>query len=312
MESDLQAAAEFFAANLTDTPAEPEKEQAEEAAPEQEEDQAPAPESEGENEDQSTDESPDEEAPELITVKIDGKEVQVSLDELKNGYQRQADYTRKTMEAAETRKAADAERQKTLEERQHYAQNLQNQQALLTAVLQEQAQTNWQELIDSDPVEYLKQQHLFQQRQAALQKLHADAAQFRQTVETEQKAEAEKFIREQQDHLLAKLPEWKDEAKAKAGKAELRDYLKNEAFSDDELNQLADHRHVILARKAMLYDRMMAEAKTAAKKIQNVPQKVLRPSNGANQSIDKRTRDFQHLKKTGTVEAAAAVFSNLL
>ena len=37
------------------------------------------------------------------TVKIDGAEQQVTLDELQNGYQRQADYTRKTQELASER-----------------------------------------------------------------------------------------------------------------------------------------------------------------------------------------------------------------
>ena len=37
------------------------------------------------------------------TVKVDGAEQQVSLDELRDGYQRQADYTRKTQELASER-----------------------------------------------------------------------------------------------------------------------------------------------------------------------------------------------------------------
>jgi len=37
------------------------------------------------------------------TVKVDGREERVSLDELQNGYQRQADYTRKTQELASER-----------------------------------------------------------------------------------------------------------------------------------------------------------------------------------------------------------------
>ena len=37
------------------------------------------------------------------TVKIDGEEHQVTLDELQKGYQRQADYTRKTQEVASER-----------------------------------------------------------------------------------------------------------------------------------------------------------------------------------------------------------------
>jgi hypothetical protein len=38
-----------------------------------------------------------------FTVKVDGHEEQVSLNELQNGYQRQADYTRKTQELASER-----------------------------------------------------------------------------------------------------------------------------------------------------------------------------------------------------------------
>ena len=39
----------------------------------------------------------------LHTVKVDGQEQQVSLEELQNGYQRQADYTRKTQELGRER-----------------------------------------------------------------------------------------------------------------------------------------------------------------------------------------------------------------
>ena len=44
-----------------------------------------------------------EPAGESYTVKVDGSEEQVSLDELRDGYQRQADYTRKTQELASER-----------------------------------------------------------------------------------------------------------------------------------------------------------------------------------------------------------------
>ena len=45
-----------------------------------------------------------EPAGESFTVKVDGSEEQVSLEELRDGYQRQADYTRKTQELASERK----------------------------------------------------------------------------------------------------------------------------------------------------------------------------------------------------------------
>ena len=40
------------------------------------------------------------ESPQLYTIKVDGQEQQVTLEELQSGYQRQADYTRKTQEIA--------------------------------------------------------------------------------------------------------------------------------------------------------------------------------------------------------------------
>jgi len=46
----------------------------------------------------------EEEQPQVYTVKVDGKEIEVTLDELQKGYSRTQDYTRKTQQVAETRK----------------------------------------------------------------------------------------------------------------------------------------------------------------------------------------------------------------
>lgn len=53
--------------------------------------------------------------PESYTVKINGEESTVTLDELRNGYQRQADYTNKTKALAEERKTVEAEKAKAAE-----------------------------------------------------------------------------------------------------------------------------------------------------------------------------------------------------
>ena len=46
----------------------------------------------------------EEPAGDTYAVKVDGEEQEVSLDELRDGYQRQSDYTRKTQELASERK----------------------------------------------------------------------------------------------------------------------------------------------------------------------------------------------------------------
>ena len=118
------------------------------------------------------DSDPDAE-PQTFTVKIDGKEVQVQLSELLNGYQRQSDYTKKTMEAAEQRKTADAETQKALQERQEYHSKLQRMAVQLEGAIEQQSQIDWPALLESDPVEYLKQQHLYPRRHGACRRAQA-------------------------------------------------------------------------------------------------------------------------------------------
>lgn len=288
--------------------------------PIKEEDQAEAPVEEPEVPETESDAEPseeeaNEEGAKTFTIVVDGKEVTLTESELADAYKnglRQSDYTKKTMEAAEERKAAQAERQQAMQERQAYAQRLQETQVILQNALQEQSQINWQELLDNDPVEYLKQQRIYQDRYSALQQAQQEQAVLYQQAQQEQARNVQRYLSEQQQELLAKLPDWKDDAKAKSEKAAIRDYLKTNNFADEEIGQVQDHRHVLIARKAMLYDQMMAKAQAAAKKVQNVPTKVERPSTGTSPNLDKRGASFQRLSRTGSIEDGAAVFASIL
>lgn len=292
-------AAAAFAAMLSDEP------KKDEAAVESKADEPQA----------ATDEPQPDKAAEddpTVTIKVDGKDVEVKLSELKAGYQRTADYTRKTQAVAEERKGVDAERQKVLAERQTYTQNLARFQAQLEGALQEQSKTDWQALLRSDPVAYLEQQHLAQTRQAQLQQVQQETARVQAIAQAEAKQAYEAHIADQQRVLLAKLPEWSDAGKANADKAALREYLANEGYDADAINSIADARAVMLARKAMLYDRMVEKASAAAKKVATLPTKVEKPGTGESPHLDRRSSAFQRLSKTGKVEDAAAAFASLL
>lgn len=256
-----------------------------------------------------------DEGADAVTVEIDGKPVSLTKAQIAEAYKdglRQADYTRKTMELAENRKVADAETAKARDERNQYAANLQRNAAMLEGVLQEQQKTDWQALLNSDPVEYLKQQHLFNQRQAALQQNFQERQQLETVARAEQAEQMKSYVQGQQAELLAKIPEWKDESKAKAQAAELRDYLKQQGYDEQTVNNVADHKAVVMARKAMLYDQMIAKASAAAKKVSTLPSKVERPGSGNAPSTDKRSADYQRFAKSGRPEDAAALFAQLI
>ena len=120
-----------------------------------------APEGEAAADDEDTgDESPEVQ---LVTVKIDGKTEQIPLEEAIKGYQRQADYSRKTAALAEERKSFDQDRQAVVQERTQYAHLLNALQQQLQA--QQPQEPDWQKLYDSDPFEYVRQKDVYRDRQ---------------------------------------------------------------------------------------------------------------------------------------------------
>lgn len=294
----LDSAAEAFASILDPQPVEETAEVEEEKKPEAQEPEAEA-------------QEPEQESEPMVTVKIDGKEVEIPLKEALNGYQRQADYTKKTQEVATERKEVEAERERIQAERNHYAQNLNRIQAQLESGLQEQQQIDWQRLIDENPQEYLKQTHLAQSRQAKLQQVYAEQQKLAAITQAEAHQRHVSFLQQQQEELLAKLPDWRDEAKAKAEKTALREYLLSQGYKEQDVAAVADHKAVLMARKAMLYDQMIAKANAAAKKVASVP-RIEKPGTGVNPGIDKRGAAYQRLGKSGSIDDAAAVFASLL
>lgn len=268
---------------------------------------------------------PAEEEEQLVTIKVDGKEVQVPLSELKNGYQRQTDYTRKTMAAAEQAKAAQAETAKARAEREAYSANLTRLQAQLEGALQEQRAVDFKQLLETDPVEYLKQQHLLQERQATLQQVHAEQAKVEALTKAERAQSVIAHLAEQREYLTAKLPAWKDEAKAQVEKKQIAEFMAEAGYTPDEIFTKfnedgtlkrvgldSDAKAILVFREAMLYRKMMASAQAAAKKVSTLPTKVERPGLGESPNLDRRSSAFQKLSKSGRVEDAASVFASFL
>lgn len=269
-----------------------------------------------------------EEAGKIFTVKIDGKEVRLTADELINGYKAQKVSTQKFEQASEMRRTADAELARAnaeiaaaRQDRQVYAQNLQMLGQQLHSVLQNTAQVDMDRLSVENPTEYVRQKHLQEQRQATLAKVQYEQHRIAQQTQAEQarlaqlqaqqQAEGMKaFVAQQREQLLAKLPDWKDPAKQAAGQAELQKYLQTEGFKSEEIDNVTDHRTVLLARKAMQYDKLMAKAKESTAKVEKVPPKVERPGT-ATAPTDGRGAAMQRLAKTGSVDDAARIFASM-
>lgn len=253
------------------------------------------------------------EAEKTFTVEIDGKQVQLTAAEIaenhKNGL-RQADYTRKTMEAAEARKAAETEANQARQEREQYAQKLNHYAISTEAQLNAIAAELTQDLLDTDPVGYLTKQRTLQEGQAKLAQAQGELSKLTAQQQEERAAAETAYYADQQAKLLAKVPEWKDPKKQEADVAAMKEYLGTQEFTPEE-QRFPDHRLVILARKAMQFDQLMERAKGAVKKVAALPVKVER-AGAPDTGNSKKVEAFKRLSKTGSVDDAANAFSQIL
>jgi hypothetical protein len=284
----------------TETAASAEDESGVEDAPEEE----PA-----EEQSEDEEEPKEEEQPQTFTVKVDGKDVSVTLEELQKGYSRTQDYTRKTQQIAEVRKQVEAETQAVRAERAQYAQLLGALQAQLQAT---EPQVDLDRLYNEDPIEWVRQKEILRERQEKAYAIQAEQQRLAQLSQQEQQQAMEQQLIAQKDALLAALPEWKDPNKAKAEKALVVETAKSVGFSEDDLKQVYDHRLVLLLRKAGLYDQMMSKRQGIKPVVSNGPRPAKPGAAGRVSTTTESTRAKQRLAKTGRIDDAASAIELLL
>ena len=269
-------------------------------------------------EEDDTEEVIEQELPDdlVIKVKDDGKELEVTLDELRKGYSRYSDYTRKTQALAEERKSFHSEAEAIRMERAQYAELLPVLKSQLE--VQSEAEPDWDNLYNEDPIEAARlERHWNKSRQERAAKLQA--------INTEQQRIAEEMTKEQQRALAdivqserAKLtdviPEWKDESTMQSEAKELREWAINNGFSERDLSALVQATHVSILRKAMMFDKGSKKVEKAKAQPKRVA-RIVRPGSSGTQINNRSTdvkRASERLVRSGRVSDAAALLDKLI
>ena len=262
-----------------------------------------------EEQSEEDEESEEQDQPTHFTVKVDGKEVEVTLDELQKGYSRTQDYTRKTQQIAEIRKQVEVETEAVRAERAQYAQMLGALQAQLQGA---ETQIDWDRLYHEDPIEWVRQKEVMREKQEKLQAIQFEQQRVAQLSQQEQQQHFESHLQAQHTKLLEVIPEWKDVAKAKTEKQLLVEFGKKTGFSPEELSAIVDHRAVVALRKAALYDQMMTKRKAIIPVVNNGPRPAKPGAAGRVSQTTEAVRAKQRLAKTGRVDDAASAIYQLL
>ena len=241
-------------------------------------------------------------------VKVAGQELDVTLEELKNGYSRDADYRRKTEELSYDKKQFMSESEK---QRQNYSSKL-NEANQLLSVAQQQLQTeinsaDLEKLYEEVPTEAARIEHRLRRKQEKLN-------QAMEKTQSEQRKQFEGFLSDQKKQLASKMPEFSDPAKASQLASSMKTTLNNYGFNDQEISQVYDHRIVMLVNDAMKYRKMKNSKPNLAKKITK-PGRVF--SSGVKKdkaeiNLTKRKEKLGRLKKTGSIKDATSIFLDMV
>lgn len=253
------------------------------------------------------------ETPGTYTIKVDGKDVEVTLDELQAGYSRQADYTRKSQVLAEQRKQADEELAATQQERQRYLSQLEQFNTQADSKLNELKSTDWTRLKEEDPTEYMLKRDQYRELQENKRTVEEEQKNLQYKSQQEQQAKWQEELGRQQEIMAQRLPEWNDPAKGAKLKQDIKSFAVKTGFSEQEVDSLIDARSVDVLHKAMLYDNLLA-AKISNKKAKVVP-KVTRPGSPATKgeiSSDKVKAQRAKLRKSGHIKDASSVIESLM
>lgn len=165
------------------------------------------------------------------------------------------------------------------------------------------------ELAQSDPAQWVAKQQEMASKSARLNEIqHHHSA-----IEQMKKNEADKVrtesLRENEEMLLEALPEWRDQTKRVAAQREVADFLVANGYSPAELGDLTDHRAVLIAHKAAMWDRAQAVKQKQVVQAKTPPKAVQAGNANAptNTPAQKKVDDLaKRAKRTGNVDDVAA------
>ncbi len=246
----------------------------------------------------------------VYRVTVDGSEIEVTQDELINGYSRQQDYTRKTQELANQRKTIEQQAQELQQRDAIYAQLLPKMEAQLKGELVNEP--DWDSLYNDDPIAFVREKQLWDEKKEKLKAAEAENARLQQESYAQQQQLIAQQVQEGQQKILEIIPEWKNAEVAQKEKLAIRDYGINVlGYAPQEMDAIYDYRALLGLRNAWLNSKTVEATKK--KPTQKAPARVARPGTTTRKkSVAPAKRAKQVLAKSGKVQDAAKVFEQFL
>jgi hypothetical protein len=258
-------------------------------------------------------EQADEQPTRKYRIKAAGEEREVTEQELIEGYQLGADYTKKTQKLSDERKSVEAERAKIQEAtklRDQYAQRLQMMEQFLN---QQNKGENLEALKELDPIGYAVKVAEMSQREKQLAVLQQEQQRIAQQQQAEQSERLQSHLAEESQKLSSVIPGYANPKEGDSIRKDIREYAKSIGWSDQELAGLYDSRAVLSLYHGMKYAKLQSNKPSVNKKLEAAP-KMLKAGTSMprNSEAEQNKKLHAKLQQTGKVRDAALLFEKFI
>lgn len=239
----------------------------------------------------------------LYTVKVDGAEQKVTLEELKKGYSGQKYVQQGMQKAAESRKEAEAVYTALMQERQNLA-NIVNQVA--QGALTPPAEPD-RSIFDSDPIGYMEAKMDYDER---LKTYTAQMQQVQEQLYRQSAAESEaqqRYVQGEARTLVEKMPELSDPKKVEAFQKRIKRASEQFGYSPEEIAAINSHRDMMVLDAAAKY-LALQDGKEIVREKSKKARAPIKP--GAKKVASKKQavqKQYDKLRRSGSLDDAMAL-----
>ena len=185
----------------------------------------------------------------LHQVTVNGEKIDVDLEELKAGYQKDADYRRKTEELAIQKRELKSEEDRLKNQYSTKMDDLNSLVVTLNAEINnDQNSKELDRLWEEDPTEAAKIDRRIQKRKQTIQEAQ-------QKLREHQQTQFQEILREEQKKLHLKHPEIADPIKGTTVKSNILNYLSSKGFSNEDVSRIYDSRYFDVIMDGMNYQK---------------------------------------------------------
>lgn len=244
-------------------------------------------------------------------VEVDGERIKVR--DLKSGYLRQSDYTRKTQELAQQRQHAESQvRNELSAQATQYLQTI--EQNLIDHFPK---QPDWQQLAEDNPAQYAVEKEAWNRRIADLNGVRQLRAQHEQHQSAQRQNEIAQAQASAYENLVQMHPEFARTTDGSVSPAsmELVNFATSEVGLPTELlQQVTDARLFSIMYDAMRYRKMTAQKSKAIQNVDSKPRLAKPGVTAGKGTLQQADHDKQmlRLKQSGSIKDAASIISRLL